>query len=361
MYRAGRLGAMPVQGGRQGTGLPGVSEGCADYRASLPGVPVQPLIPFFEVPILQLGPLAIHGFGLLVALGFWQGGNVAIRRANESGLEGEHINRLLTWLILGTFIGGHVGFGLMYAREEYLADPVKFLYFWQGLSSFGGFVVCVPLSIWYFRKHKLRVWPFMDSLAVGLSLGWFFGRMGCTVAHDHPGTPSNFFLAKYCRPVEGHTLHLPSFLTGGSDHAAHDLRWGPCLEEGQPIYDAAAGMVDLATYPGQIVAAHDMGFYEALWSLAMFGIFLFLDKRFTLKPGVIVCLLGVTYGPVRFAMDYLRPVTTDNRWFADTMIAMTPGQFWSLVFFAVSAVFLVQRLRADDTPICPQQPLDADV
>ena len=29
-----------------------------------------PLIPYFEVPVIHLGSLPIHGFGILVALGF---------------------------------------------------------------------------------------------------------------------------------------------------------------------------------------------------------------------------------------------------------------------------------------------------
>lgn len=315
---------------------------------------MQPLIPFYEVPIFQLGPLALHGFGLLVALGFLFGGNVASARAERTGLDGERIQQVLGWLVVGTFVGGHVGYGLMYDRDAYFADPIKFLQFWQGLSSFGGFVVCVPLAFYFFRKHKLPVWPYMDALAVGLALGWFLGRMGCTVAHDHPGTPSNFILAKYCRPVEGHTLELPSFMTAPG---AHDLRWGPCRDGGAPILDIA-DKVDPATFQG-VLAAHDMGFYEALWSLSVFGLFLLLERIRPWKPGVFVTLLGVLYAPTRFAMDFLRPESTDNRWFADTALAMTPGQFWSLVFFAVSLWGLVMRLRSADAPYGPSAPLSS--
>lgn len=323
---------------------------------------MQPLIPFFEVPVLQLGPLPIHGFGMLVALGFLIGGNVAIRRANETGLDGEKINTLLGWLVIGTFVGGHVGYGLMYDFENYMRHPEKFLEVWHGLSSMGGFLVCVPLSFWFFRRHKLPVWPYMDSLAIGLSMGWFLGRMGCTVAHDHPGTPSNFFLAKYCRPVEGHTFALPDFMT--ADTA--DLRWGPCRYDGDRVTDIAQTVsgevleggvmaVSQAAEP-IVVAAHDMGFYEALWSLGVYVLFLFLDRT-PRKPGFYVTLLGVLYGPVRFAMDFLRPETTDGRWFLGTALEMTPAQFWAIAFFAVALWGFWLRLRADARPIGPTAPL----
>ncbi len=312
-----------------------------------------PQIPYYQVPVLEIGPifgqtLPIHGFGILVMLGFLIGGNVAMKRAERSGLDPEAINRLLGWLVIGTFVGGHIGFGLMYQPEEYFDDPIKFLQFWQGLSSFGGFVVCVPLSFYFFSKHKLPIWPYMDSLAIGLSMGWFLGRMGCTVAHDHPGTPSNFFLAKYCRPTEGHTLALPDWLT---DNHAYDLRWGPCRDAGQ-VVQSITDQVG-ADFQG-VIAAHDMGFYEALWSLSVFFIFLLLDRT-ARKPGFYVCMLGVLYAPARFGMDFLRPETTDVRY-----LDLTPGQWWSIVFLLVSAYGLYLRMRSEDRPVGPTAPLSPD-
>lgn len=313
------------------------------------------VIPYYEVPVLNLGPLPIHGFGLLVALGFVIGGNAAMARAARTGLDGERINQVLTWLVIGTFIGGHWGYGLMYAREEYFADPVKFLQFWQGLSSFGGFVVCVPLAFYFFRRYGLPMWHYMDSLAFGMGIGWFLGRMGCTVAHDHPGTPSTFFLAKYCRPVEGGTIELPGFLTS---NVPHDLRWGPCRDGGSPVLDIA-DKVDPAAFEG-VLAAHDMGFYEALWSLGVFLLFLGLERMRDWKPGFYVTLLGVLYAPVRFGMDYLRPASTDNRWFVDTAIEMTPGQFWSIIFFVVALYGLVTVLRGEQRAYGVAEPLTPD-
>ncbi len=262
------------------------------------------VIPAFDEPKIPLDWLgfpegaAIHGFGILVALGFVIGGNVAMARARKLGLDPEVINRLIGWLVAGTFIGGHVGFGLMYAPEEYLANPIEFLKFWRGLSSFGGFAVCVPLSVWFFWKEKVPVWPYLDCLAHGMAVGWFFGRMGCFVAHDHPGTPSDFFLA-----VEG-----------------------TCRADADGV------------------ACHDLGLYEALWSLAMFGLFRAMDS-IPRVPGIYPLILGAVYGPIRFGMDYLRPVSTDVRY-----LGFTPGQYWSLIFFLVCVYFLAQRMRSGDEP-----------
>jgi phosphatidylglycerol:prolipoprotein diacylglycerol transferase len=316
------------------------------------------MIPYFEVPVfdiptpflsfLGIEHVPIHGFGVLVMLGFVIGGNVAMKRAERTGLDPEAINQVLGWLVIGTFVGGHVGFGLMYAPEEYFADPIKFLQFWQGLSSFGGFVVCVPLAFYFFRSNKLPIWPYMDSLAIGLSMGWFLGRMGCTVAHDHPGTPTDFFLGIHCRPTEGATLEFPGWMT--DSHG--DLRWGPCREDGNFV-QSITDQVDPATFEG-VLAAHDMGFYEALWSLSVFFLFIALDRT-ARKPGFYVCLLGVLYAPVRFGMDFLRPESTDVRYFD-----LTPGQWWSIVFLVVSAYGLYVRMKSEDRVIGPSAPLTPD-
>lgn len=267
---------------------------------------MRPLIPWFEAPHVEIPigdfVIPLHGFGLLVALGFVFGSKAAMARARRLGLDPDVINRLIGWLVLGTFVGGHVGYGLMYKPEEYLANPVEFLKVWQGLSSFGGFVACVPISIWFFRKEGVPVWPYLDCLAYGMGIGWFFGRMGCFVAHDHPGTQTEFWLGVY----------------------------GICQPDGN-----------------KLVACHDLGLYEGLWSLAMFGLMNLLDRR-AWRPGSFVLLLGLCYGPLRFVMDWFRPEVTDARYWG-----FTPGQYWSAILTVVCLVALVVRMRSSDPKLGP--------
>ena len=289
-----------------------------------------PLIPWFEVPAITVPgtDFKLHGFGFLVAMGFLFGGKAAMGRARRLGLDPDVINRLITWLVVGTFIGGHVGYGLMYKPDEYLADPKQFLYLWQGLSSFGGFVVCVPLSIWFFYKEKVDVWKYLDCLAYGMAIGWFFGRMGCFVAHDHPGSPTNFYLGVWCRPEPGHMIDLPDWLVL-DDNPNANRPFSHCVDD------------------PSVHAVHDMGLYEALWSLSMFGLFQLMDRR-AWKPGVMVLLLGTLYAPARFAMDFLRPVSSDPRY-----ASLTPAQWLAAVLFVVCAFAVYRRMQAPAEPVKP--------
>lgn len=277
---------------------------------------MHPLIPCFTPLSLPIGPLTIHGFGILVALGFLTGSNVAQSQAKRLGGDPELINRLVGWLILGTFVGGHLGDVLWYRPNELAQDPALFskmfstlasghlpkagdlplvLRVWDGLSSFGGFTMCVPLAVWFFWREKKPFWPHGDGLAIGLTLGWFFGRMGCFSAHDHPGTVSDFWLA------------VPGMVPG------------------------ASGRMDCT------VAHHDLGLYEAIWSGSMFLLFRKLGSK-PRFPGFFCALLALAYGPFRLFLDFFRTAAIDVRY-----VGLTPAQYGSLALTALGVWILVTQ------------------
>ena len=262
--------------------------------------------PSVEIPIpeaiveafgLSFDVIPIHGFGVLVAVGFLVGGHLSMKRARRIGLDADAVNRLIGWLVVGTFIGGHVGYGLMYKFDEYMADPSLFLRVWDGLSSYGGFVVCIPLAYFFFKWNKLPIWPYMDTIGYGLAFGFGIGRLGCFVAHDHPGNPTDFFLAFN----------------------------GIC-------FDASP-------------ACHDLGLYEALWCFAIGIVFIIMDRA-PRVPGFYPLLLGTLYAPGRFILDFFRPLQNDPR-----NLGLTPAQWWSIALLLFCGGLLIQRLRSGDEPV----------
>lgn len=258
---------------------------------------MHPLIPFFEQPVIHLGPVPLYGFGVMVALGFLVGGQVAMARARKLGLDPDAINRLIGWLVIGTFVGGHLGYLVMYKPSE-LFDPVRLINVFDGLSSFGGFFACVPITVWFFKKEKLPLWPYLDCLGHGLTIGWLLGRGGCFLAHDHPGPPTNFWLG---------------------------------------VYGICPGL-------SEDIACHDLGLYESLFGLVSFFIFTALD-RVPRVPGFYALLLGLLYAPTRLGLDFLRPTDTDPRW-----AGLTGAQWGSVLFLVVCVVLMVRRLQSGDEP-----------
>ena len=119
---------------------------------------MEPLIPYFDVVKIPItGDFAIHGFGILVALGFVLGSHQAAKKAERDGLDPELINRLVSWMVAGVFIGGHAGHLLFYEPQDLIDDPAVIFQVWKGLSSFGGFIGCAVLGIWFFRREDAKI------------------------------------------------------------------------------------------------------------------------------------------------------------------------------------------------------------
>ena len=98
------------------------------------------LIPVLQQPALRLGPLTVHAFGLLVACAVLLGTRVLQRRAAEQGLSARAVARFVSWVLIGGFLGAHLVDRIVYFPRETGADPLSILRFWEGLSSFGGFL-----------------------------------------------------------------------------------------------------------------------------------------------------------------------------------------------------------------------------
>jgi prolipoprotein diacylglyceryltransferase len=86
----------------------------------------------------------------------------------------------------------------------------------------------------------------------------------------------------------------------------------------------------------------------------MYFVFLAMD-RVPRVPGFYVLLLGLSYGPVRFFMDFLRPETTDVRY-----AGFTPAQYFSVALTLFVVAYLARRLKSGDEPYWPKSESDSE-
>ena len=227
--------------------------------------------PHWDIPLPIIGDVTIHAFGVLVAFALVVGTWLARWHGQRLGQDPTHVVDATTWTAISGFIVAHLVSVIFYFPDRLAEDPMQLLYVWNGLSSFGGFLGGIFGAVVFLKKRNLPILPYVDSIAVGLSVGWVLGRLGCTVAHDHPGLSTDFFLA-FDHPQRG------------------------------PI--------------------HDLGFYEFLFALVVFALVMTI-RRFKLPHGMIPATMGIVYAPVRFGFDFLR--VADAKY-----LGLTPGQ-WSAV------------------------------
>ena len=299
---------------------------------------MQALIPYF--PTIQLtlsmpefmgGEWSFfHGFGLALGIDLIYGSIVTINRAERHSLDYRTFQELFFWLVFGIIIGGKIGFALFYYPQEHWENPALLLKLGSGLSSFGGFITCAITFFLVLRRRNKPILPYADNVIYGFSFGWMFGRLGCTLNHEHPGTASDFWLARFCRPVEGWTLELPDSLIA----KPADLRFSHCIEEGKAAVTSFSDKVSV-DYPG-VTAVNDMGLYEMLYAVVLYTTLRILDRK-PRPDGLYFLIMIYTYTPIRFTMDFLRPLEGNARY-----LGLTPAQSGCISFLTVTSLVIMR-------------------
>ncbi len=247
-------------------------------------------IPWFRPEPIRVLPLPdvswlpdgvyVQPFGMMVALGVLLGSLVADRRARKEGIHPSIMGELMGYVLIGGFVLGHMLDSVFYHWDVVVARPWFVLELWNGLSSFGGFVgAVVGAVIWKWRRGYSVV-ALTDPIAYSFPFGWTFGRLGCFLAHDHPGRVTDF-------PLAVADYHIPGMLP-----------------------------------PWQ--TRHDLGLYEALFSIGVAALFFALGRK-PRRRGLFLGLLPILYAPVRFGLDFLRatdvPEANPRFW------GLTPGHY----------------------------------
>lgn len=130
---------------------------------------------------LQIGPIAIHWYGLMYLLGFAAAWFLLRRRAQRVGFVWTHndIDDVLFYGALGVVLGGRVGYMLFYNFDRLLADPLSLFRVWEGGMSFHGGLLGVLLAFtWFARKTKRSFFDVADWIAPVVPVGLAAGRIG---------------------------------------------------------------------------------------------------------------------------------------------------------------------------------------
>lgn len=144
--------------------------------------------PQIDPVALQLGPLAIHWYGLtyLAAFGlFMLLANARLKHEPFASVRlptpwvRRDVEDILFLGVMGVVLGGRVGYCLFYKPAYYLANPLEILAVWQGGMSFHGGLLGVMLAmVWYARSRGRPFMQVMDFVAPCVPTGLAAGRLG---------------------------------------------------------------------------------------------------------------------------------------------------------------------------------------
>lgn len=273
------------------------------------------MLPYFAQPSWHLGPLTIHAFGVAVAVAMWYGLALGQKRFAGTGLNPSVGQQLGAWVIAGGILGAHLFSVLAYFPHKLREDPWLLLRVWEDISSFGGMLggAIGALLFFAFRLRESTSHTrlqYLDAIAFVFPPALAIGRIGCALAHDHPGTVTSFPLA-----ISLETDAAQSFI--------------------RDVYDGAG--LALPANVAQL-GFHDLGLYELLiLALLIVPLIAHWSRREHPAGFYLAAFVGL-YFPVRFGLDVLR--VADARY-----LGLTPAQWGAALALALLPLVALGRRK----------------
>ncbi|PJJ19429.1 phosphatidylglycerol:prolipoprotein diacylglycerol transferase [Janthinobacterium sp. OK676] len=250
---------------------------------------------------IQIGPLAVHWYGLMYVLAFALFiilGRVRIKQPHIAvlGWKKEDLDDMLFYGMLGVVIGGRLGEVLFYRPEYFMHNPLEIFMVWHGGMSFhGGFLgVILAMYLWS-RKAGRNLFDVLDFIAPLVPLGYAAGRLG------------NFINAE-----------LPGRI------APETLPWA-------------------MQWPGIPYPVHPSPIYQMLVDGILVFIILWLFARKQRPRMAVGAMFTLLYGCARFFTEYFRTPDWEVVWLG---VPITSGQMLSLPMIVGAIALLVWAYKS---------------
>ena len=213
---------------------------------------------------LDVGPLELHAYGLMLLLGILAATWLTGVRWTRQGGDWDLVFRVAMWGVAG----GIVGARLYHLATSWDSVPDEWwgpFAIWEGgLGIWGGITGGVLAGWVVIHRAGESMFAFMDAAAPGLLLAQAIGRVGNYFNQELFGKPT-------------------------------DLPWALEIDPA----NRPEGYAAFATF-------HPTFLYELLWNLLGVAVLLWVGSRLRIRPPGLFCLYVVWYTFGRFFLELLR-------------------------------------------------------
>ena len=255
--------------------------------------------------VIRLGPVPLHMYGLMIALGVVVAAKVGRTRYVKRGGDGDAFDSIAFWAVIGGVIGARV-YHVVTDYQLFRGHPENMVKIWQGgLGIWGGVLGGSIAVLIVARRHQAAFGPIADSIVPGLAFAQGIGRWGNWFNQELFGGPSKLPWA-----VEIDRAHRPLIYLNDRTF--------------QPTF-----------------------LYESMWCIALGFALIALDRKFKFARGQLFALYAAGYTFFRFFMEEMR---VDP---AHTIGPLRINGWVSIVVFVVSIAlffFLGRRARSRVEP-----------
>lgn len=226
--------------------------------------PLVASIPSPSRGVIDVGPVPLHAYGLMLALGVLAAAKIAERRYARQGRDPKDIADIAVVVVVAGVIGARV-YHLFTGYDWDEGGVVGALRIWEGGLSIwgavgGGLVGMLVMA----RLRHLDAVALMDATAPGVAVAQAIGRWGNWFNQELFGRPT-------------------------------DLPWGLEIDpEHRP-----ARFLDEDTF-------HPTFLYESIWCLLVFAAITLAERRWRFRRGQAFALYVALYTSFRVLMEYMR-------------------------------------------------------
>ena len=260
--------------------------------------------PFFGIEwdpqgVLEIGPLSIHLYGLLIGLGLMLAVLYGWRRSKQFGIKTDDITDGVLWVVPFAILCARAYY-CIFAWDQFADDPISVLYIWNGgLAIYGGVIgAVIGVAVFcYFKKIKLPA--LLDLVLLGFLIGQSVGRWGNFFNREAYGAETDIF-----------------------------IRMG--------LFKDADG-----NYSNVMHYFHPTFLYESLWNAAGFVMLHFLSKK-RQYDGQIALGYALWYGLGRTMIEGLR---TDSLMLGDLRVSQILAGVTAIA--AAVALFVLSTKKHD--------------
>ena len=255
--------------------------------------------------LLELGPVTVYTYGVLLAAAYLLGLKLAMVRAKTRGLDEARVLDLGIYIIISALIGAKLLL-LVTDYQTFKNDPRELVTLARsGGVFYGGLILAVVVALWYIRRVGLPLWTTCDMFAPGIALGHVIGRFGCLFAGCCYGKPTT----------------MPWGITFTDQFAAANV--------GTPL--------DRPLHPTQL--------YEAGAELLILVFLLTTERKGRPFAGRTFWFYMLLYAVSRYIIEIFRG---DER---GTVGIFSTSQFISLILAPLAIVMLIYLARRKEAPV----------
>ena len=163
---------------------------------------------------LSIGPLSVHMYGLVIALGMVLAVLYGCKRSKSFGISADDVTDGVLWIVPFAILCARLYY-CVFSWDTYRDNPISILYIWQGgLAIYGGVLGAVLGVAVFCHFKKIKLPALLDLVALGFLIGQSIGRWGNFFNREAFGaaTESFFRMGLYNTVTETWEYYHPTFL-----------------------------------------------------------------------------------------------------------------------------------------------------